>query len=152
MRGPAGRWLMALLAAALAASPAAAQAPRPVSFNAHVIEASNATQPQTDAAVPDTLRRELQRTFQFNQYKSLGSLSSPPTPVGATWASDLRGGVKLEATPKAVDPGSITVDVKLSRGGAPVVATTVRVAPGGQVVVGGPATGSGSLIVVLSAR
>jgi hypothetical protein len=98
------------------------------------------------------VRRELQRTFKFNQYRSLGSLTSPPTPVGKTWASDLRGGVRLEATPRAADASTITVDVKLARGGARVVATTVRMAPGGQVVVGGPATGSGSLIVVLSGR
>ncbi|HEV8585693.1 MAG TPA: hypothetical protein VGT02_12050 [Methylomirabilota bacterium] len=153
MRGRTGRWLTALLAAALLASPALAQAPRPVSFTAQVIEASNPAQPQKDAAVPDSLLRELQRTFQFKQYKSLGSKSSPPTAVGALWSPDsLPGGVTLQVTPKSVDGSMIAVDVKLLRGSAPVVATTVRVAPGGQVVVGGPTTGAGSLIVVLSAR
>lgn len=153
MRGRAGRWLTALLAAALLASPAGAQAPRTVSFTAQVIEASNPPQPQpNDPAVPDVLLRELQRTFRFKQYKSLGTLSGS-TAIGTKWSAALAGsGVTLEAAPKSVDGGMIVVDVKLLRAGSPVVATTVRVAPGGQVVVGGPTTGSGSLIVVLSGR
>jgi hypothetical protein len=153
MPGRAGRWLTALLAAALLAGPAWAQGPRTVSFTVQVIEAGNPPQsPSNDRPVPEAILRELQRTFRFKQYRLLGSLGGS-TAVGTTWGQDLPGStVRLEATPRSADAGMIAVDVKLLRGGAPVVSTMVRVAPGGQVVVGGPSTGSGSLIVVLSAR
>jgi hypothetical protein len=136
------------------ASPQAPPAPpRIVNFSAHAIEASNPAKPgPADPAVPLALVSELKSTFQFTQYKSLGTAQGS-APVGGTWKTALgTSGLSLEVMPKSADAATITVDVRLLRSGAPVVTSTLRLAPGGQVMVGGPTTQSGRLVVALSGR
>jgi hypothetical protein len=157
MRRGTGRWLGVLLAAALLAAPAAAQAPRSVTFSGQIFEAANTppTQP-SDPAVLASLPSQWQKTFQeYKQYRSLGTFSGS-TVVGKPYAVT-RGSVTLEATPKSADAGTITVDVRVLRGSAPVVGSTVRLAPGGQVGVGGQQGVSGSpdgaaVLVLLTGR
>ena len=140
-----------LLAFLLFTLPAAAQPSRPVAFTGQVVEAWNQPQPQSvGAPVPETLVKELQRTFQFKQYRLLGTVSGTAT-VGSTWSGGV-GGVTVEATPQSVDASTINLDVRLLRGGSPVVTSKVRLTPGGQVAVGGSTAGGGGLIVVLTGR
>jgi hypothetical protein len=148
MPGRPLRWLMALCAALVLAAPAGAQPPRSVSFTWQLIEAWKDPQPGATPA-PEALVRELQKTFRFKQYSLLGTHSGL-TRVGSAW-SDSIGDVKLDATPVAASASTITVDVRLTRGGASVVTSKVSLSPGGQVAVGG-ATPGGGLIVLLTAR
>lgn len=150
------RRLLTVLAVTLfvaAGADAGGQAPRIVSFTAHAIEASNPAKPgPADPNVPAALVSELKSTFQFTQYKSLGTAQGS-APVGGAWKANLGGsGLSLEVMPKSVDASTITVDVRILRSGAPVVTSTLRLAPGGQVIVGGPTTQSGRLVVALSGR
>jgi hypothetical protein len=141
-----------LVALVLFAVDASAQ-PKMVSFTAHAIEASNPKTPgPSDPSIPSALVSELRSTFQFTQYKSLGTANGSVA-VGQTWTAPLAtSGLTLEATPKSADGGTITVEVRLLRGAAPVVTSTIRLAPGGQVLVGGPTTPSGRLVVGLTGR
>jgi hypothetical protein len=145
------RLVRALLAAVLLLPLPAAGQGRTVSFSAQVIEASNPARPgQSD--VESALLSELKRTFQFTQYKNLGTVNGTAG-VGQTWGTALpRAPLRLEATPKSADAGTIAVEVKLLRDGAPVVSSTLRLAPGGKVLVGGPTSPSGRIIVVLTGR
>jgi hypothetical protein len=144
-------------AALLAIAPGAdalAQSPRTVNFTALAIEASNPPKPgPPDPAVPAAIVDELRRTgLSFTQFKSLGSAQGS-APVGGTWSATLGpSGLSLDVKPKSADGSTITVDVRLLRGGSPVVTSTLRLAPGGQVVIGGPTTASGRLVVALSGR
>ena len=141
-----------LFASVVAAPPGAAQ-PRIVTFTGQIIEASNPKTPGApDPTIPPGVVGELKSTFQFTQYRSLGTVTGS-TPVGKAWSTPLAAtGLTLEATPKAVDGATITVDVRLLRGGAAVVTSTIRLAPGGQVLVGGPTIPTGRLIVALTGR
>jgi hypothetical protein len=153
MRRGTGRWPAALLATALLAGPAAAQAPRVVTFTGQVVEASNPPRPQpNDPAVVAALPSGPFQ--QFTQYKSLGTFNGTAA-VGRTYSVTLRSGataITVEATPKAADAKTITVDVRLLRDGSLVVGPTVRLTPGGQVGVGGAITGGGALLLLLSGR
>ena len=148
-------WFLAplLLTALLGAQESAAQQPKVVTFTGQIIEASN---PQTpgppDPAIPAAVLGELKRTFQFTQYKSLGTVTGSAQ-VGQKWSAPLAAtGITLEVTPKSVDGGTITAEVRLLRGGSAVVTSTLKLAPGGQVLVGGPTTPGGHLILALSGR
>ncbi len=136
---------------ASARSAEAAAPARTVSFNAQVIEASNPAKPEQPDPRLASLVAELKRLFQFTQYKLLGTPAGTAQ-VGQMWQAPLPGGVTLEATPTAVDPSGIQVQVRLLRAGALVVNSTVRVASGGQVLVGGTPSPQGTLIVALQAR
>lgn len=145
------RWPVVLLMALLLPQESAAQ-PKVVTFSGRIIEASSLKNPgPSDPAIPAVLLSELKATFQFTQYKSLGTITGS-TQVGKTWSAPLAAtGLSLEATPKAVD-GGITVEVRLLRGGSAVVISTLKLAPGGQVLVGGPTTPGGRLILALTGR
>lgn len=119
-----------LVAALLLAHEADAQ-PKVVTFSGQIIEASNTQSPGApDPTIPGALLGELKKTFQFTQYKSLGTVTGS-TQVGKTWSTPLATtGLTLEATPKAVD-GGITVEVRLLRGGSAVVTSTLKLAAGG---------------------
>jgi hypothetical protein len=132
------------------AAEAAAEA-RSISFNAQVIEASNPPRPEAPDPRLAPLVAELKRLFQFTQYKLLGTPSGMAA-LGQVWQAPLPGGVTLQATPTAVEPAGIQVQVRLLRGAALVVNSTVRVASGGQVLVGGTPSPQGTLIVALQAR
>jgi hypothetical protein len=140
-----------LLAALLLAQETAAQ-PKVVTLTGQIIEASNPQTPSApDPTIPSALLGELKKTFQFTQYKSLGTVTGS-TPVGKTWSTPLATtGLTLEATPKAVD-GGITVEVRLLRGGSAVVTSTLKLALGGQVLVGGPTIPGGRLILALTGK
>ena len=146
-------WSLVVLLAALLVAPQSVAQPKTVNFTGQIIEASNPSKPGApDPSIPASLLGELKSTFQFTQYKSLGTVTGS-TQVGRAWSAPLAAtGLTLEATPKAVDGGTITVEVRLLRGGSAVVTSTVRLAPGGQVLVGGPTIPSGRLIVALSGR
>ncbi len=129
---------------------AAAEA-RQVSFNALVIEASNPPKPEPPDPRLVHMVSDLTRLFQFTQYKLLGTPAGTAS-VGQMWQAPLPGGVTLQATPTGIEPAGIQVQVRLLRGGAMVVNSTVRVASGGQVLVGGTPSPQGTLIVALQAR
>lgn len=138
---------LAWLAAGLAAH---AQAPT-VTFTAQAIEASSPKTPGR-SDIDASLLGELKSTFQFTQYRSLGTVSGSVR-VGQMWSASLTSaGLVFEVTPRAVDGGTITVDVRLLREGAPVVTTTLRIAAGGKVLVGGPTIPTGRIIVALTGR
>jgi hypothetical protein len=122
-----------------------------VSFNAQIIEASNPPKPAPADPRLAALVAELKRLFQFTQYRLLGTPAGS-APVGQMWQAPLPGGVTLQATPTAVEPAGIQVQVRLLRGGALVVNSQVRVTSGGQVLVGGTPSPQGTLIVALQAR
>ena len=129
---------------------AAAEA-RQVSFTALVIEASNPAKPAPPDPRLSHLVPDLKRLFQFTQYKLLGTPAGTAR-VGQMWQpAALPGGVTLQATPTAIEPTGIQVFVRLLRGADDVVKSTVRVASGGQVLVGGTPSPQGTLIVALKA-
>ena len=142
-----------LLAALLLAQEAPAQSPRAITFSGQIIEASNPPTPNApDPTIPSALLGELKKTFQFTQYKSLGTVTGS-TPVGKMWSTPLAAtGLTLEVTPRAVDVGTITVEARLLRGGAAVVTSNLKLAPGGQVLVGGSTIPGGRLILALTGR
>jgi len=138
------------LALGLTAPPARAQAPA-VSFSAQAIEASNPKTPGR-SDIDAGLLGELRSTFQFTQYRTLGTARGS-APVGRAWSASFAGaGLTLEVTPRSVEGSTITVDARLVRGGAPVVTSTLRIASGGKVLLGGPTIAGGRIIVVLTAR
>lgn len=144
-----------LAAAGPALGPAAPAKPpevvRSVGFSAQVIEASNPPNPQPPDPRLASVVADLRRLFQFTQYRLLGTPAGT-TRVGQMWQAPLPGGVTLQATPTAADAAGIQVQVRLLRGGGSVVNSMVRVASGGQVLVGGTPGPQGTLIVVLQAR
>ena len=139
-----------VLAAGLAPAAAPAQ-PRTVGFSAQAIEASNPTPPGRSDIDP-ALLGELKATFQFTRYRALGTARGSAE-IGRTWSASFAGaGLTLEVTPKSVDGGTITVEARLVRGCSPVVASTLRIASGGKVLLGGPTIAGGRILVVLTAR
>lgn len=146
-------FLLLFLLIALPVGPQSTAQPRVVTFTGQIIEASNPKTPsQVDPTIPAGLLGDLKKTFQFTQYKGLGTVTGSAQ-VGQKWSAPLAAtGITLEATPKDVGGGTITVEVRLLRGGSAVVTSTLRLAPGGQVLVGGPTTPGGNLIVALSGR
>lgn len=134
-----------------AGSAEAAGEARQVSFNALVIEASNPPKPEPPDPRLAHLVSELKRLFQFTQYKLLGTPACTAQ-IGQMWQAPLPGGVALQATPTAIEPAGIQVQVLLLRGSGVVVNSKVRVSSGGQVLVGGTPSPQGTLIVALQAR
>ncbi len=136
---------------AWAGSAEAAAEARQVGFNALVIELSNPPRPEPPDPRLAHLVSELKRLFQFTQYKLLGTPAGTAQ-IGQMWQAPLPGGVTLQATPTAIEPAGIQVQVLLLRGSGVVVNSKVRVASGGQVLVGGTPSPQGTLIVALQAR
>jgi hypothetical protein len=123
-----------------------------VALSGQIIEASNTGSGGGEAGIASAVLADLRRTFQFKHYRVLGTVAGTAH-VGSTWTTPLAStGFALEATPRSVDGAAIKLDVRLLRGGTPVVTTSISLAPGGQVLIGGPTTTAGSLIVALSGR
>jgi hypothetical protein len=123
---------------ALVIAPRASAQPTTVTFSGQIIEASNPASPDLpDPAIPAGLLGELKSTFQFTKYKALGTVTGS-TSVGKTWSTPLANtGLTLEVLPTASGGGTVTAVVRLLRGGAAAMTSTLRIATGGQVLTGG---------------
>ena len=143
--------------------PIAATAAPTVTLQAQIFLASN--QP---AAAPDprlaTLIAQLRKALPYANFQLLG-VPSGRTALGQSWRTELPGGEVpagriLELAPTAIDRTSIQLQARIVQArivqGKSVpetlVNTTLRLQSGGPpVVIGGPAYGTGVLVIVISA-
>jgi len=142
--------IAALALVVLAAGAAPAQV-RTVSLSAQAVEAMTGATASVDPNIPQDLLGQLKATFQFNQWKSLGTFNGSAA-VGQMWSTPLgASGYTFEATPKSVDGGAITLDARLTRQGSEVVKSTLRLQPGARVIFSGKA-GTGGIFVAVTGR
>ena len=142
-----------LLAAGSAALAGAAQAQGPLTFQAHVILASNQGQ-GVDKAI-EGIGGELQKIFRYSRYQLLTRVSGRAV-LKEPWRAALPGGRTLEVTPLAVQDGLWQVGVKILRGSGPsqesLLTSTVKLRSGGSVLLAGPPHDQGILVIALSAH
>ena len=133
-----------------------------VTLQAQVFLASNQLGVAPDPRLT-SLIAELRKALPYSTFQLLGSPSGR-TGLGQTWKADLPGGEApgwrtLELTPTAIERAAVQlrariVQVKSVQGrsvGETLVDTVLKLQSGGTVVIGGPAYGSGVLVIVISA-
>ena len=142
-----------LLAAGSAALAGTAQAQGPLTFQTHVILASNQGQ-GVDKAI-EGIGEELRKIFRHSRYQLL-SRASGRAALKETWRTPLPGGRTLEVTPLTVQDGLWQVAVKILRGSRPseesLLTSTVKLRSGGSVLLAGPPHDQGILVIALSAH
>ena len=120
-----------------------------VSLRAEVILASNQGTGTDERLGP--VAKQLNDSFKYSRYELLATPAGDAQ-VSQTWRAPLPGGRTLEVTPTAVAEGNYQLQVRvLGPKGEPVMTSSVRLRPGGTVLIGGPPNPPGVLIIALSA-
>ncbi len=160
-----GGWLFALLLLvfSLPLRPFDLCAAPTVALQAQVFLASNQAVVAPDPRLA-SLIAELRKALPYSAFQLLGAPSGR-TGLGQTWKADLPGGEApggrtLELTPTAIERVTIQLQARIVQArivqgksvGETLVNTTIRLMSGGPpVVIGGPAYGSGVLVIVIYA-
>lgn len=143
---------VALLALAVAA---VADAQQIVRFGTRIVLASDAPPPSAPSRAPESpderleaFLPKLRQLFRYNHYTSL-ERHRAEVPVGTTQRWPVPGDRRLEVTPQAVRGGTVTFNVRLTRGSVAEVSTSIQAQSGNPAVIGGPRHGAGTLIIIL---
>lgn len=93
----------------------------------------------------------LKRVFPFDTFTLYGSASGSIASPGSS-ALNLGQGHSLELTSSEAGGEKVRLAARWSKGGRVLISTTVVASKGQPTVLGGPAQGSGKLILLLVAR
>lgn len=132
------------LAAGTAASP-----DQPVSIDLGVAVASNEGT-RIDPQLAD-LRAKLKAMFDYTSYRMADRLKKTLA-VGETGEFALPGGRTMKVTPAPSSGGKVRLAVQIMEGPRNLLTTTLGLARGGMVLVGGPAYENGVLILIIEAH
>jgi RNA polymerase sigma factor (sigma-70 family) len=158
--GPILGLLLSLVAAAalVLADPPVILAQQQVRFGARVLRASDTPPPVGSRIVPgggderlEQFMPRLHRLFRYKEYASLGRFRAE-VPVGTTQRWSLPGDRTLELTPESVTGNTVRLRLRLQRGGASELTTSLQAASGAPAVIGGPRHDDGVLIIIVWAH
>jgi RNA polymerase sigma-70 factor (ECF subfamily) len=149
--GPLLVLVLVLLAAFAAAATVDAQ--QIVRFGTRVVLASDGPSAPSRAPEPPDERLEaflpkLRQLFRYKDYTSLERYRAE-VPVGTTQRWPVPGDRRLEVTPQSVRGGTVSFNVRLTRGSVAEVSTNIQAQSGNPAVIGGPRHGAGTLIIIL---
>jgi RNA polymerase sigma-70 factor (ECF subfamily) len=152
--GPLVLLLVALLALA---TPGGALAQPTVRFGARVLLAGDAPPPAGTPSEPMDERLEkflpkLRQLFRYSDYTSLERFRRVEVTVGTTQKWLMPGDRQLELTPEQVSEQTVTMKLRLMRGGVAELSTDLRVKHGSPAVIGGPKYSNGVLIIIVWAN
>ena len=155
LREALGPLLLLILALALALAVAAvAGAQQIVRFGTRVVLASDEppSAPSRAPEPPDdrleAFLPKLRQLFRYKEYTSLERYRAE-VPVGTKQRWPVPGDRRLEVTPQSVRGGTVSFNVRLSRGSVAEVSTNIQAQSGNPAVIGGPRHGAGTLIIIL---
>jgi RNA polymerase sigma-70 factor (ECF subfamily) len=156
LREALGPLLLLILALALTLAVAAvADAQQVVRFGTRVVLAGDeppASAPSRAPEPPDdrleAFLPKLRQLFRYKEYRSLERYHAE-VPVGTTQHWPVPGDRRLEVTPQSVRGGTVSFNVRLSRGSVAEVSTNIQAQSGNPAVIGGPRHGAGTLIILL---
>jgi hypothetical protein len=95
------------------------------------------------------LHRKLTRIFNFSSYRLVGSESVSPGWNQAAKVSLPNKG-KLVLTPITEENGQVIIQAEIYRGSTVTLNTQFRIQPGGTILLNGPKTNEGQIILGLS--
>ncbi|PYN21260.1 MAG: hypothetical protein DMD99_20115 [Candidatus Rokuibacteriota bacterium] len=151
--GPLLVLVLVLLAALVAAATANAQ--QIVRFGTRVVLASDGPPPSAPSRAPEppderleAFLPKLRQLFRYKDYTSLERYRAE-VPVGTTQRWPVPGDRRLEVTPQSVRGGTVSFNVRLTRGSVAEVSTNIQAQSGNPAVIGGPRHGAGTLIIIL---
>jgi RNA polymerase sigma-70 factor (ECF subfamily) len=146
--------VLVLLLAALAAA-ATVDAQQIVRFGTRVVLASDGPPPSAPSRAPEppderleAFLPKLRQLFRYKDYTSLERYRAE-VPVGTTQRWPMPGDRRLEVTPQSVRGGTVSFNVRLTRGSVAEVSTNIQAQSGNPAVIGGPRHGAGTLIIIL---
>jgi RNA polymerase sigma-70 factor (ECF subfamily) len=157
LRDVLGPLLMLVLALLFLAPPNGAVAQPTVRFGARVLLAGDAPPPAGTPSEPMDERLEkflpkLRQLFRYSDYTSVERFRRVEVPVGTTQKWSVPGDRQLELTPESVSEQTVTMRLRLMRGGVAELATDLRVKHGSPAVIGGPKYSNGVLIIIVWAN
>jgi RNA polymerase sigma-70 factor, ECF subfamily len=157
LRDVLGPLLMLVLALLFLAPPDGAVAQPTVRFGARVLLAGDAPPPAGTPSEPMDERLEkflpkLRQLFRYSDYTSVERFRRVEVPVGTTQKWSVPGDRQLELTPESVSEQTVTMRLRLMRGGVAELATDLRVKHGSPAVIGGPKYSNGVLIIIVWAN
>jgi RNA polymerase sigma-70 factor, ECF subfamily len=156
LREALGPLLLLILALALTLAVAAvADAQQIVRFGTRVVLASDEPPPSAPSRAPEppddrleAFLPKLRQLFRYKEYTSLERYRAEVA-VGTTQRWPVPGDRRLEVTPQSVRGGTVSFNVRLSRGSVAEVSTNIQAQSGNPAVIGGPRHGAGTLIIIL---
>ena len=107
--------------------------------------------PRPDDRRLQAILPRLEQLFRYRQYTWLERYRAE-VPVGTSQRWPVPGGRQLEITPDGVADRTVRIRVKLAQGATSQLATTVQVASGQPVMIGGPPYANGVLILIIWAN
>jgi len=154
LRDALGPLLVLVLALALAVA-AVVEAQQIVRFGARIVLASDGPPPSAPSRAPEppderleAFLPKLRQLFRYKDYTSLERYRAE-VPVGTTQRWPVPGDRRLEVTPQSVRGGTVSFNVRLTRGSLAEVSTNIQAQSGNPAVIGGPRHGTGTLIIIL---
>jgi RNA polymerase sigma-70 factor (ECF subfamily) len=157
LRDVLGPLLVLVFALLLLGAPVPGLAQPVVRFGARVLLASDAPPPAgtPSEAMDERLERflpKLRQLFRYSDYTSLERFRRVEVPVGTTQSWSMPGDRQLELTPENVSDETVTMRLRLMRGGVAELSTDLRVKHGSPAVIGGPRYSNGVLIIIVWAN
>jgi len=154
LRDALGPLLVLVLALALAVA-AVVEAQQIVRFGTRIVLASDGPPPSAPSRAPEppderleAFLPKLRQLFRYKDYTSLERYRAE-VPVGTTQRWPVPGDRRLEVTPQSVRGGTVSFNVRLTRGSLAEVSTNIQAQSGNPAVIGGPRHGTGTLIIIL---
>jgi RNA polymerase sigma-70 factor (ECF subfamily) len=156
LRDALGPLLVLVLALVLALAVAAVvEAQQIVRFGTRIVLASDGPPPSAPSRAPEppderleAFLPKLRQLFRYKDYTSLERYRAE-VPVGTTQRWPVPGDRRLEVTPQSVRGGTVSFNVRLTRGSLAEVSTNIQAQSGNPAVIGGPRHGTGTLIIIL---
>jgi RNA polymerase sigma-70 factor (ECF subfamily) len=156
LRDALGPLLVLVLVLALALAVAAVvEAQQIVRFGTRIVLASDGPPPNAPSRAPEPPDEQLEaflpklrQLFRYKDYTSLERYRAE-VPVGTTQRWPVPGDRRLEVTPQSVRGGTVSFNVRLTRGSLAEVSTNIQAQSGNPAVIGGPRHGTGTLIIIL---
>ncbi len=138
-------WLLALLGALVVETATAAQ---PMTVQVQVIYATNAESGVDPALAPHA---QSFASFRYSAWRRL-AVQTMRLSESATGSMELPGARRLDLVPRRLSPESADLRVTVSEAGRKLVASDIRLVPGGQpVLVGGFKHQDGVLFLAIQA-
>jgi len=155
LRDSLGPLLVVLLVLLLALVAATSEAQQVVRFGTRIVLASDTPPTDTPSRAPEppderleAFLPKLRQLFRYKDYTSLERYRAE-VPVGTTQRWPVPGDRRLEVTPQSVRGGTVSFNVRLTRGSLAEVSTNIQAQSGNPAVIGGPRHGTGTLIILL---